>query len=499
VESENASLQHQRNYLQSPVLGDSGASQPDQALQYLQDPYPQNTGPFPVVEDGRVLMATAHMQRPYPNIYNTPQSHSPASVSSPHDVQQRALFAQPHPQIASMYGNYPGYGSMSQPQQSSYAHHTQTQAPQQMSTQSLLMTHQPQPSSQMQHQAHTQSPVSITQQSPRPKLEPSAMPLHRSMDQSSMHQSPQHRLNGSLGGPPSSSGGIQQSPRSGAGSSTSNAAPGPIPATTPIKIREDQDGAHWIVFEYSRDRVKMEYQIKCNVEMVDLTTLDPKFKDDNCVYPRAMTTKEEYKGNRYGYETECNNVGWALASLNTCIRGKRGLIQRAVDSWRNSNEDAKLRSRRVRRQQKMNKRKSDSTQNAVAGLPSQPGMPRPPNMPSGIAGMEYHQHNIPGSAGDDGSNSGRFSMRAPGAYAPTMSMNMNSMDGSLGGSGMGNSHMASAAQLPLAAQQHQQQQQQNSQQQHGSSSMTYPSQLSAASYGQMSTQHPVHYFSGGQA
>ena len=228
------------------------------------------------------------------------------------------------------------------------------------------------------------------------------------------------------------------------------------------------------------------------------SSLDAKFKDDNCVYPRAMTTKEEYKGNRYGYETECNNVGWALASLNTCLRGKRGLIQRAVDSWRNSNTDQKLRSRRVRRQQKMKFRKSEASQTPVPGLPSQPGLQRPASMPNSVASMgvdSYHHHQVPGSATDDASNPGRFSMRPPGAYAPTMGMSMNSMGG-MGGSNMGTPHMAAAAHLPLAAQQHQQSQQH----QVSSSSMSYPSQLTAANvpYGQMPGQHSVHYFSGGQ-
>lgn len=440
-------------------------------------------------------MATAHMNRPYPNIYNTPQSHSPASVSSPHDAQNRALFAQPHAHMAnSLYGNYPGYSSMSQVQQPSYVHQAQTQAPQSMST---LMSHQQQPAPQMQHPSHAQSPGTLTQQSPRPKLEPSAMPLHRAMDNIPVHQSPQQRMNGSAQGPPSSSGGIQQSPRSG-GSSNSNAAPGPIPATVPVVIKEDHDGSQWISFEYSRDRVKMEYQIDCSVNKVNVDTLDAKFKDDNCVYPRAMTKKEEYKGNRYAYETECNNVGWALASLNACLRGKRGLIQRAVDSWRNSNSDQKLRSRRVRRQQKLTTRKTDGSKSQAGPLSSQGGMQRPATMPSNVSGMgvepSYHQHSVPGSAADDGSSSGRFAMRAPSAYAPTMNMNMNGMGGAMG------SHMGPPGGQPPLSQHHQQQQMQQAHQV-SSSSMNYPSQLTAANvpYGQMPGQHSVHYFSGGQA
>ncbi|GJC97053.1 ribosomal protein L24E [Colletotrichum higginsianum] len=163
-----------------------------------------------------------------------------------------------------------------------------------------------------------------------------------------------------------------------------NAAPGPIPATTPLVVRQDQNGVQWIAFEYSRDRVKMEYTIRCDVESVNTDELSAEFKTENCVYPRACCPKDQYRGNRQVYETECNTVGWALAQLNPPLRGKRGLIQRAVDSWRNSNQDPRLRSRRVRRMAKMNTRKS------VQGGPhpgAHMGGPSPPGMPQGPGGM----------------------------------------------------------------------------------------------------------------
>lgn len=70
------------------------------------------------------------------------------------------------------------------------------------------------------------------------------------------------------------------------------------------------------------------------------------------VYPRANLPRDEYKGNRWAYETECNTLGWKLAYLNsTEIAGKRGLIQRAVDSYRNRYPS--MRSRRVARQEKL--------------------------------------------------------------------------------------------------------------------------------------------------
>ncbi|TVY73848.1 hypothetical protein Focb16_v005959 [Fusarium oxysporum f. sp. cubense] len=129
-------------------------------------------------------------------------------------------------------------------------------------------------------------------------------------------------------------------------------APGPIPATTPLVFRQDGNGVRWINFEYSRDRVKMAYDIRCDIESVNTDELCPQFKKENCVYPRACCPKDQYRGKRVMYETECNRIAWALAKLNVPLQGRRGLIQRAVDSWRNSSQDPRVQSRRVRRSEK---------------------------------------------------------------------------------------------------------------------------------------------------
>jgi hypothetical protein len=196
-----------------------------------------------------------------------------------------------------------------------------------------------------------------------------------------------------------------QTPQSQSGPPTgSNAAPGPIPATTPLVVKQDASGVQWIAFEYSRDRVKMEYTIRCDVESVDTNALTSEFKTENCVYPRATVPKEQYKGNRLGYETDCNQVGWALADLNPCLRSKRGLIQRAVDSWRNSNQDPRLRSRRVRRQAKITTRSNNKgaqstsshtpgpTAPGSAGLPGQSSMPAPSSRPPGSISTAPQMH-----------------------------------------------------------------------------------------------------------
>ncbi|KAI9243726.1 hypothetical protein BDA99DRAFT_529887 [Phascolomyces articulosus] len=128
---------------------------------------------------------------------------------------------------------------------------------------------------------------------------------------------------------------------------------------------EIRDGVEWVSFVYSHNRVLKRYSIRTDIQTVTLDTLDEQFKLDNCVYPRAHLPKETYRGNRWNYETECNRLGWKLAWLNKSeIAGKRGLIQRAVDSYRNRSPS--MRSRRVARQAKLlngtlRKRKHQST------------------------------------------------------------------------------------------------------------------------------------------
>ncbi|KAK8176878.1 hypothetical protein IWX90DRAFT_992 [Phyllosticta citrichinensis] len=348
-------------------------------------------------------MATATMNRQFPPIYHTPQSNSPASIQSPqHDQHGRPIYGQSTTQVPqNMY--YPPYQMT---QQSPYAHQqTAPMAP----NMPLMSNQQTQPA--MHHPpAHPHTPG--LPGSPRTKL----------------NQTPLQRPPSGLGHPqgtPTAPPGSAGSMHSGAPPNSNvnpSAAPGPIPATTPLVVRQDSNGVQWIAFEYSRDRVKMEYTIRCDVESVNVDELPSDFKSENCVYPRACCAKDQYKGNRLHYETECNTVGWALAQLNPCLRGKRGLIQRAVDSWRNSNQDPRLRSRRVRRMAKITNRKAiQQTQPgthlagpsapgaagipnpAAAGIAGAPGS-RPSNMGMGGGGAQlHHHHEHPGGApgGDD--------------------------------------------------------------------------------------------------
>lgn len=355
-------------------------------------------------------MAATMPRPPYPPMsYHTPQSNSPASVASPsgHD-QQRSLYGQPTSQLHQQQPMY--YGAPQQTQNSymsaqaapsAYAQHAQhaQQSHQSMASQPNMMMSHNAPQHQMsQHTAQQHSQAGMTV-SPRPgKMEAHAL-NHRA--------SAPVPLGGSASNTPQNTAPLS-TPTGSTPGVNPNAAPGPIPATTPLVVRQDGNGVQWIAFEYSRDRVKMEYTIRCDVESVNQEELSAEFKTENCVYPRACCPKEQYRGNRLQYETECNTVGWALAQLNPPLRGKRGLIQRAVDSWRNSNQDPRLRSRRVRRMAKMNHRnKAGSATPHPSHIPNpaSAGMPAQATMPAAIGkpgmnnmGSQMHHHHQDGSA-----------------------------------------------------------------------------------------------------
>ena len=340
-------------------------------------------------------------RQPYPPIssYQTPQSNSPASIHSPQtDAHGRPMYAIPSMPQQMYY--QPQYQMQQSPygQPPSASHHPSvTSAP------GTIMSYQqqmPQIQQQQQHHPSQQQP-NIVDTKPTPgqlQRPPSVI--------APPHGTPQTPSTSNMAGLPAS-----------ASSSNPSAAPGPIPATTPLVVRQDNNGVQWIAFEYSRDRVKMEYTIRCDVESVNVEELSPEFKQANCVYPRACCGKDQYKGNRLHYESECNAVGWALAQLNPPLREKRGLIQRAVDSWRNSNQDVRLRSRRVRRMAKMHNRKGQPSMGSSAagqlpgpqgptnpGLQNQQGMPPGPARPQsyGSNGTPIHHHHTGQTVGDDG-------------------------------------------------------------------------------------------------
>ncbi|KAF2968520.1 hypothetical protein GQX73_g5018 [Xylaria multiplex] len=430
-----SSIVHQQHHQapsaqsQHPSAYSSHSIQPYQAsshsanAQHTQDiPYYAHQSPYstPGTTSGYTsadtsdMMAAAQMPRPYPPIYHTPQSNSPASVASPSTHEHRSIYGQPPSQLQhqSMYygTQQQQYSSMAQQAPSPYQQHAQQHAQQSMTSQPSLMMSQTGPQHQIPQHASQHAQTGMTGSPRHAKLEPQMTPQL------------QRPGSGPLGTPqPNQNGGQLSTPT---GSSTpginNNAAPGPIPATTPLVVRQDNNGVQWIAFEYSRDRVKMEYTIRCDVESVNTDELGSDFRTENCVYPRACCSKDQYRGNRLQYETECNTVGWALAQLNPCLRGKRGLIQRAVDSWRNSNQDPRLRSRRVRRMAKMNNRKTVQPPHSThipgpsgpTGLSTPgalgPGSAAPLGKPgmSSMASQMHHHHAHEGSAPGGGDEVG---------------------------------------------------------------------------------------------
>lgn len=145
-----------------------------------------------------------------------------------------------------------------------------------------------------------------------------------------------------------------------------------LPASTPQV--EYRDGMEWLVFTYSTKGHIQEYHIRADIEDLSLDDIPDDFKSENCVYPRALVPKEAYIGNRYEYEASVNTIAWKLCWRNpNVLCGKRGLIQRAVDSYRNRTPEN--RSRRVMRQEKIHQnspfaKRSSMHDGTVAGLPT---------------------------------------------------------------------------------------------------------------------------------
>lgn len=289
------------------------------------------------------MMATTHPLRTQFPSYPTPSSNSPASISSPQDHHRGASYRP-------TYGNsyYPHYQL---PSTSQYLPSSASSTPTYTSSQAQVS-----PQYQSSHvlpSPSTYSQSGFLDQSPRDRS------FHAPLQLSSQYMGPPLSTGTK---PTSNTGGISSGGRSHQG-----AAPGPIPATQPVVTQKGPDGQKMIKFEYSRDRVKVVYDISCNTESVDTSKLPAEFKETNAVYPKARS-KDVYKGNRWEYEARCNELGWALAELNPPIRGKRGVIQRAVDSLRNCSQDPQQRSRRVRRLQKITKRQQNNQkQQSVAG------------------------------------------------------------------------------------------------------------------------------------
>jgi hypothetical protein len=103
-----------------------------------------------------------------------------------------------------------------------------------------------------------------------------------------------------------------------------------------VTVRRDRNQVPWIAFGYSRDRVTMEYTIRCDINSVAVDELSYEFKIDNCLFPLAYQKPAADGIYRPPNEYADNMISWALALLNPCLRGKRDLLERAVESYRKS-------------------------------------------------------------------------------------------------------------------------------------------------------------------
>ncbi|KAH3685234.1 hypothetical protein WICPIJ_003778 [Wickerhamomyces pijperi] len=69
-------------------------------------------------------------------------------------------------------------------------------------------------------------------------------------------------------------------------------------------------------------------------------TIDPQlqtYKDSHLYYPKAHVPVEQYTGRRYAKENEFNSYVWMISLLNWEILGwNKGLLENAVNSWRNT-------------------------------------------------------------------------------------------------------------------------------------------------------------------
>ncbi|KAI9020463.1 hypothetical protein DFJ74DRAFT_643904 [Hyaloraphidium curvatum] len=117
----------------------------------------------------------------------------------------------------------------------------------------------------------------------------------------------------------------------------------------------DIDGRPHVKFTYTNKGRETTHIMRIDVEDVVESMLTPEFKETYCVYPKALCSRNEYKGKRLliaSTQTDCNHVAWKLAFKNQDVlpSGQRGLLQRAVDVYRNLFKETK--SRRVSRQVK---------------------------------------------------------------------------------------------------------------------------------------------------
>lgn len=163
-------------------------------------------------------------------------------------------------------------------------------------------------------------------------------------------------------------------------------APGKTPGpgkASPVRKLTGEDGLISIYFEYLEKGVPKPWTLRCDIDEVDDCQLSPDFKEKNATYPEAYkqwkerqqlshngAASEESSGPgkypRYRHDKICNEIGWRLAFKNPQIQGNKGVIQRAVGSFRNVPVWTKLdpNDTRSRRTKKVHRDISKAQRNA---------------------------------------------------------------------------------------------------------------------------------------
>lgn len=102
------------------------------------------------------------------------------------------------------------------------------------------------------------------------------------------------------------------------------------------RLRKDSEGRPWLAFEYTKDRVKMEYTIRCDIARPDLA-YSPRHVDNDVF--EHVPDDDDYALRERLFElpkrqnVECQVVkdwGHRLAQLNPVLNGKRRLLIEAL-------------------------------------------------------------------------------------------------------------------------------------------------------------------------
>jgi hypothetical protein len=134
-------------------------------------------------------------------------------------------------------------------------------------------------------------------------------------------------------------------PDEGSADDSSNHSDSPNGHETMSYASLDELDPYWMQFKSIREGVVTEYTIRTDIREVYVDYLSHGFKIENCIYPRALVPKDQYKGSDLDKEKTCNDIGWALAELNPSLQGHRGVLQEAVESIFDVSKTGKKRNR----------------------------------------------------------------------------------------------------------------------------------------------------------